>query len=170
MWAKYTHNPKNDDQEFQAGFEAGVSEKDSFSRLLYVAYNDTYVRSPSGFRHDIADDYGPGVSRAYAQGYVAGWRAAKNKRSNFNRLYLAAERRRIARDRLKKKGPHAFKADVLGGMTVLVHPSTKRPGYWQATFFARDGEPWGDSESPSWEKLLDHIHGDSVDWRTAEPV
>lgn len=90
--------------------------------------------------------------------------------SNFNRLYLASGRRRIARDRLKKKGPHAFRADVMGGMTVLVHPSTKRSGYWQATFFGRDGDPWSDSESSDWERLLDHIHVDGVEWSTAQAV
>ena len=90
--------------------------------------------------------------------------------SNTSKLFLASVRRRIAKDRFKRKGPHAFKADVAGGMTVLVHPSTKREGYWQATFFDRTGEPFADSESDSWEKLVDHIHMDSVQWNTAQPM
>lgn len=88
--------------------------------------------------------------------------------SSFSQIQLRAGRRRIARDRLKRRGPHAFRAPCSSGMTVIVHPSTKRPGHWQATFIARDGEPWGDSESPDWERLLDHIHGDGVEWASAE--
>jgi hypothetical protein len=87
-----------------------------------------------------------------------------------SRAYLASGRRRIALNRLLKADsrPRPLYARVAGGrFTVLVHRSTRKPGWWQATFFDEDLEPYGDTESADWASLLEHIHGDGVDWRTA---
>lgn len=87
------------------------------------------------------------------------------------RAWLRAGRRRIALERIKARGERALRAPLLGGqLTVLVHRSTKRRGWWQATFFDAEGEPYGDSEAERWADLLDHIHGDSVDWCAPEEV
>jgi hypothetical protein len=88
----------------------------------------------------------------------------------FARIRLDAGRRRIAGRRLARRSPHPFRAPLPGGrLWVLVHRSTKRADWWQATFF--DGEePISDTENASWAALLEHIDGDSVEWRKARPV
>lgn len=54
------------------------------------------------------------------------------------------------------------------GGSVLVHRSTRKRGYWQATFFDEEMDPYADSESRDWAGLLNHIHGWDIDWRTAQ--
>jgi hypothetical protein len=84
--------------------------------------------------------------------------------------FQEADRQRTALNALLDRDPHPLKAPVHGGrFEVLVHRSTRKPGWWQATFFDDEG-PYGDSESPTWHRLLEHIHMDSVDWTRAEPV
>ena len=77
-------------------------------------------------------------------------------------------RKLAAYDRVLALGPHAMKATA-GDYTVLIHPSTRKPGWWQATFFDKEMLPWGDSESPTWERLLEHVKYE-VDWDAAKPV
>lgn len=53
---------------------------------------------------------------------------------------------------------------------VLIHPSTRKPGWWQGTFFEGD-DPIGDTESPTWLLLLDNLQmGHGINWREASPV
>jgi hypothetical protein len=88
----------------------------------------------------------------------------------FAKIRLASGRNAIARRRLQRREPHPFAAECSGGFIVLVHRSTKRDGWWQATFLDRSGEPFGDSESPQWVALLEHIHLDGVRWGTVRGV
>ena len=84
--------------------------------------------------------------------------------------FRSARRRRAALNALLDREPVPLMAPVLGGRyRVLVHHSTRKPGWWQATFFEGE-EPIGDSEAADWPALLEHIHMDSVDWRHARPV
>jgi hypothetical protein len=77
-----------------------------------------------------------------------------------------SERNQAAFANLLEKPPHDIVASS-GRYTVLVHPSTDKKGWWQATFFDEKMEPWGDSQSPTWERLLDHIRYE-VDWTKAK--
>lgn len=88
-------------------------------------------------------------------------------KKEFKRLIAVAQRRRTALRDILQHEPHLLQAPLLGGkFTVLVHHSTAKPGWWQATFF--DGaEPWGHTESKSWHELLETIHMDGVDWTAA---
>ena len=86
-------------------------------------------------------------------------------------LVLRAGRQRIAKDRLKATAS-PLRAPMLGssGGWLLVHRSTRKPGWWQATSFDASDEPWGDSESQDFARLLDHAHGLGIDWLKAERV
>lgn len=77
-----------------------------------------------------------------------------------------ADRNAAAFQDVLRRGPHAMTA-VSGRYTVLIHPSTTKGGWWQATFFDADMDPWGDSVAPTWERLLDHIRYE-VDWTRAK--
>jgi hypothetical protein len=89
--------------------------------------------------------------------------------SPFARSYLAAGRNRIQLQRLlKRQQPAPLYIRQRDGGAVLVHRSTRKPGWWQATFFDSDLEPYADSENDDWAALLDHIHGYDIDWRTAQ--
>jgi hypothetical protein len=78
-----------------------------------------------------------------------------------------AQRNARALRKVKRRGPHVMTA-TSGVYTVLFHRSTRKKGWWQATFFDENMEPWGDSEAPTWERLLDHVRYE-IDWTTAEP-
>lgn len=78
----------------------------------------------------------------------------------------AADKNTTAYERVLQRGPHAMTVTT-GRYTVLIHPSTAKKGWWQATYFDEEMEPWGDSESPTWERLLDHIRYE-IDWTEAE--
>lgn len=96
------------------------------------------------------------------------WSRAVEQPVSMHPAFVSAEKSRRALERLKAEGPHPFRAPARRGRhEVLVHKSTRKPGWWQATFF-EDGEPIGDSESATWEKLLEHIRLDDVDWEKAK--
>jgi hypothetical protein len=78
----------------------------------------------------------------------------------------AAQRNTAAYKRIRARGPHAMTTRA-GRYTVLIHPSTAKKGWWQATYFDEKMEPWGDSESPTWERLLDTIRYE-MDWTEAK--
>ena len=94
----------------------------------------------------------------------------KFARDPFARARLAAGRERIAFDRLKRRGPCNVTAPMTGGMSMLIHPSTKRRGWWQASFFDKAGDPFGDQENASWLKLLDGLRLSGVRWRSARCI
>lgn len=84
--------------------------------------------------------------------------------------FIAAEKERAAFERVAAKAPHAFRADTTDGRwEVLVHPSTKRDGWWQATTFEA-GEPIGDMEDADWRKLLARLRLDRIDWANVKPM
>lgn len=92
--------------------------------------------------------------------------------SSFSRIQLAAGRMRIARRRFERGGARAFRAPLRGmpaGYWVLVHPSTAERGHWQATLFDARDEPFSDSSSASWGRLVEHVALE-VDWHAAQEI
>lgn len=88
---------------------------------------------------------------------------------SFRDLFIAARKNKEARQELAKE-ESPIRAPMKGGGWVLVHRSTKKPGFWQATYFDNNDEPWGDSESPDFARLLYHADGNGIDWLKAERV
>ena len=82
-------------------------------------------------------------------------------------VLLAAGRRRIARERLVRDGARPIRAPIFGGGEMLIHKSTRKPGWWQATLFDKDGEPYADSESEGFERLVEHMATAGIDWKSA---
>lgn len=89
-------------------------------------------------------------------------------RDSFALIRLRAGRQAIARRRLQREEPQPLRCRTRSGWTVIVHKSTRKPGWWQASFFDSEGEPFGDSEAPTWACLLEHISDEGIDWRTVE--
>lgn len=88
----------------------------------------------------------------------------------FALIRLRAGRQAIARRRLQREEPQPLRCRTRSGWTVIVHRSTRKHGWWQASFFDRDGEPFGDSECETWAGLLEHISDEGIDWKSVERV
>jgi hypothetical protein len=82
--------------------------------------------------------------------------------------FRQAAKNRAALARIKKRPPHPIVAPV-GRHRVLIHRSTRRSGWWQATFFDEEGQPYGHVESSTWRRLLGQVAMDA-DWTRAERV
>jgi hypothetical protein len=61
-----------------------------------------------------------------------------------------------------------LRAPMKGGGWCMIHKSTKKPGFWQASYFDQNDEPWGDSESQDFGKLLYHASGNGIIWTEAQ--
>lgn len=86
----------------------------------------------------------------------------------FARMHLAAGRARIKRNRIAAGPPRPVRIPERGsGGLCLVHRSTKRPGWWQATFIDEHGEPWLDTEGPAFGPLVRRLTGYGLDWQAA---
>lgn len=80
--------------------------------------------------------------------------------------FRQASKNRRALDRVRKRSPHPVVAPS-GLGTMLVHRSTRKQGWWQASFFDEHGEPYRHVESPTWQRLLEQVALDA-DWTKAK--